>query len=79
MQQIIISLTSYPARINNLIHTIESLFRQKRQADEIVLWLSILEFPNKYNDLPKDLLCLIGKNGFHIEWVTENILLCIAK
>lgn len=73
MQQIIISLTSYPARINNLIHTIESLFRQKRQADEIVLWLSILEFPNKYNDLPKDLLCLIGKNGFHIEWVTENI------
>lgn len=73
MQQIIISLTSYPARINNLIQTIESLFRQKRQADEIVLWLSILEFPNKYNDLPKDLLCLIGKNGFHIEWVTENI------
>ncbi len=73
MQKLVLSLTSYPARIHTVNQVIESLFKQKEQPDEIILWLSILEFPNRYNDIPEILKCLIGKNGFHIEWVNENI------
>lgn len=71
--KVIISLTSYPARINIVDQVIESLFKQKEQADEIILWLSKLEFPEKYENLPEKLIRLIGKNGFRIEWVNENI------
>ncbi len=71
--KIVISLTSYPARINIVDQVIESLIRQKEQADEIVLWLSKLEFPEKNENLPKKLINLIGKYGFRIEWVDENI------
>ena len=50
MQRIIISLTSYPARIHIVYKVIESLIKQKEKADEIILWLSILEFPNQIDD-----------------------------
>ena len=73
MQRIIISLTSYPARIHIVYKVIESLIKQKEKADEIILWLSILEFPNRIDDLPENLRRMIGENGFHIEWVKENI------
>lgn len=73
MPKIVISLTSYPDRINIVHQVIDSLFRQKEQADEIILWLSVMEFPNKYDDLPESLNCLIGKKGFRVEWVNENI------
>lgn len=73
MNKIIISLTSYPARIHIVARVIKSLFEQTEQADEIVLWLSIIEFPNKNKDLPDRLNELVGKNGFRIEWVNENI------
>lgn len=73
MEKVVISLTSYPARIHLVHKVIESLFKQKKKAHEIILWLSVLEFPNKINDLPAKLICMIGKNGFHIEWVKENL------
>lgn len=73
MFRTVISLTSYPIRINKVHYVIESLFKQKEKADEIVLWLSVLEFPNKEKDLPKELICLIGSNGFRIAWVRGNI------
>lgn len=73
MKNVVISFTSYPARINMVNRVIESLFRQREQVDEIILWLSIEEFPEKYNNLPENLTNLIGKNGFHIEWVKENL------
>ena len=66
MKNVVISFTSYPARINMVNRVIESLFRQREQVDEIILWLSIEEFPEKYNNLPENLTNLIGKNGFHI-------------
>ena len=73
MHKIIISLTSYPARIHLVYKVIKSLMNQQEKADEIILWLSILEFPNQTDDLPENLRCMIGENGFHIEWVKENI------
>lgn len=73
MSKIVISLTSYPDRIDTTHLVLESLFRQKKKADEIVLWLSTLEFPNLFEDLPKELRYVFGKNGFRIEWVEGNI------
>lgn len=73
MPKLVISLTSYPARINTVYQVIESLFKQRIKADKIVLWLSILEFPGQYKDLPDNLKQLVGKQGFYIEWVQENI------
>ena len=58
MGKVIISLTSYPARIDTVHLTIRSILRQTVQADKILLWLSIEEFPNKYADLPQNLLLI---------------------
>lgn len=71
--KIILSLTSYPKRINIISKVIKSLFQQKVKADKIILWLSLDEFPEKENNLPEVLLSLCGKNGFQIRWVTGNL------
>lgn len=73
MEKIVISLTSYPARIPTIHKVIESLFDQEEKADEIVLWLSRQEFPGENEVLPDALRQLIGKNGFRIEWVNGNL------
>lgn len=73
MEKLLISLTSYPDRIKIVSKVVQSLFAQIQKADEIVLWLSVEEFPGKYEDLPDNLKCLLGKNGFRIEWVKDNL------
>lgn len=71
--RLIVSLTSYPPRIGCVHKVIESLFNQTVKADEIILYLSLEEFPNEEEDLPDVLRKLIGKKGFRIEWVKENL------
>lgn len=66
--QIIVSLTSYPARINNLQPTLDSLFAQTRQPDKIILWLADTEFSNKEADLPPYLTDLAHQGKIIIEW-----------
>ncbi len=65
--EIIISLTSYPARINTVTYTIESLLNQSVKANRIILWLAPEQFPNKEQDLPSDLLALKNQ-GLTIDW-----------
>jgi len=55
-QKIIVSLTSFPARINVVWIAIETLLRQSMKPDEIFLWLAEEQFPGKENDLPEELL-----------------------
>ena len=64
---IIVSLTSYPARINTVNQTIESLLNQSMPADKVILWLAPEQFPNKEADLPQELLDLKEK-GLLIDW-----------
>ena len=45
--EIIVSLTSYPKRINKIKQTLDSIFNQTIQPDKILLWLSNSEFENK--------------------------------
>ena len=64
---IIISLTSYPARIGTVNQTVESLLNQTMKADKVILWLAPEQFPNKEADLPQQLLDLRNK-GLTIDW-----------
>lgn len=70
MTDIILSLTSHPKRINIVHLTIESLLKQTLKIDKIILYLGETEFPNKENDLPKELL-LLCKNNFEIKWCKD--------
>jgi hypothetical protein len=54
--KLIVSLTSYPARISELHFTLYSLFNQSLKPDEIVLWLGEKQFPNREQNLPKNVL-----------------------
>lgn len=68
--RLIVSLTSFPARINFAKIAVNTLLRQSLKPDKLILWLAESEFPNKEYDLPKDLLKL--KNfGLEIKWCTN--------
>lgn len=67
-RRLIVSLTTYPARIDGLAPVLESLYNQDRQADEIILWLAEEEFPGKEQDLPKYLTELVDQNRLVIRW-----------
>lgn len=69
-QQVILSLTSFPGRINRVWIVIESLLRQQIKADRIVLWLSKDQFEGI--DLPKSLIKL-QKKGLEIRFVEGDI------
>ncbi|SOB74542.1 hypothetical protein SAMN04488490_0021 [Marinobacter sp. LV10R510-11A] len=66
---LIVSLTSYPARIDHVWITIESLFAQSYQPWKIVLVLSKAEFPDQ--KLPNSLVDQIGR-GLEILWTESN-------
>lgn len=69
-EQLIISITSFPARIDTLWMCIESLFRQSYPADKILLWLSKNQFAGV--ELPESLMSLC-KRGLEIRWVDEDL------
>lgn len=73
MHKIVVALTSYPKRIDSVHKVIKSIWTQKKCADEIILYLSAEEFPHKEAELTNELLNMIGKNGFRIEWVDGNL------
>lgn len=68
--EVIVSLTSFPDRITTVIKTIKTLLNQTMKPDRVILWLAPEQFPNKENDLPKELLDL--KNyGLTIDWYKD--------
>jgi len=68
--KVIISLTSFPARIEHVYKTIISLLDQTFKPDMLILWLAEEQFPNKENDLPESLKQLC-KYGLSIEWCND--------
>lgn len=65
-QEIIISLTSFPERIDSCHLSILSLLNQDLKPDRIILWLAEEQFSDE-NILPKQLLDL-KKYGLEIKW-----------
>ena len=71
-KSIIVSLTSYPARIQSVHETIITLLNQTVKPDKIILWLSEDEFVDKEENLPSELLAL-REYGLIINWCNKNI------
>lgn len=69
---IYVSLTSYPARINEAYFTICSILAQKEPVNKIILTLTQEEFPDGESQLPRNILAL-KKQGLEILWAEKNL------
>lgn len=69
-QKLLVSLTSFPGRIDSLWIVIESLLRQTYKPDRLILWLSKLQFESI--ELPEKLLSLQAK-GLEIRFVDDDL------
>lgn len=70
---LIVSLTSYPARIKNVWLVIKTLLNQKDIDDfAIILWLSREQFPDGMDSLPYNLKRLCS-NGLIIRFVDDDL------
>jgi Glycosyl transferase family 2 len=70
-KKVIVSMTSFPGRINTVWITLESLLRQSYKPDKIILWLSEEQFDG-YKSLPKSLLRL-QKKGITIRFCEDDL------
>ena len=68
--EVIVSLTSFPPRINAVVETIKSLLMQNFKPDHVVLWLAYSQFPDGETSLPNQLIDL-KKYGLDIEWCED--------
>lgn len=69
-QKLIVSLTSFPPRMNDIHYTLYSLLHQSIKPDEVILWLAEEQFPNREKDIPQKVLDL-EKNGLTIKWCED--------
>ena len=72
-KQIIVSVTSSPVRINSAALALETMYKQTRTPDKVVLWLVDSQFPDHYENLPKELLRLVSEKGLEIQWCDEDL------
>lgn len=70
--RIIVSLTSFPRRIGYVGEVIEQMLVQTVKPDEIILWLSKEQFPEREKELPESLL-KYQAYGVKIEWCDGDI------
>jgi len=69
---IVVTLTSWTKRINNVKKVIDSILRNTVCPDRLYLNLSIEEFPEKEKSLPKDLVDIFDGDRCVINWVEGN-------
>lgn len=68
--QLIVSLTSFPARIRYVHKTIQCLLNQKLKPNRVILWLAAEQFPGGEGSLPRSLRRLIPY-GLEIGWTED--------
>jgi glycosyltransferase involved in cell wall biosynthesis len=68
--RLVVSLTSFPARINTTHLAISTLLTQNFKPDVVILWLAQSQFPDKEDGLPEKLLDL-QKYGLTIGWCED--------
>ncbi len=69
---LIVSLTSFPARIDKVHVALESILAQTLRPDRIILWLARDQFPSLERGLPESLLNLIPQ-GVEIGWADRDL------
>lgn len=67
---VIISLTSYPARIDTIHLTVMTLLNQTVKPKSVILWLANEQFPKGEDELPEKLLVL-KQNGLEIRFCED--------
>ena len=70
IEGLIVSLTSFPERIEEIKYAIYSLLDQTFLPEKIILWLAESQFPNEEQDLPKELL-IFRNFGLVINWCED--------
>lgn len=70
--KLIVSMTSYPARIGTVHLAIRSLLAQRMLPDKIILWLCKADFPRGMADLPQSLKDVLWHDVV-IRWVDEDL------
>lgn len=68
--QLIVSLTSFPGRIDKADRAINTIFNQSLKPDRVILWLAQDQFPNREKDLSEKLLRLMDL-GLEIRWCED--------
>lgn len=68
---LIVTLTSYPGRINIVHKTILSILKGTKVPDKIILWLASDEFDRK--EIPEKLSKLADSRRFEILWVDKSL------
>lgn len=72
-KRIIVSMTSWEKRIENVKTVISTILKQTVEPDLVELNLSLAEFPNKNEDLPLELQQFILNNKkIEINWCEGN-------
>lgn len=69
-ESIIVSLTSFPERMDDIHFCLYSLLKQNFKPDKVILWLAREQFPNDEDDIPDEVLKL-KENGLTIEWCKD--------
>lgn len=69
-EEIVVSITSFPARIEYVYLSLSQLFNQTLPPDKVELWLAESQFPT--HELPSNLLPLI-KLGLEVKFCPEDI------
>lgn len=69
---LVVSLTTFPARIGQLHLVLKSILLQTYKPERIIVWLTEEEFPDRWNSLPLELISL-QKNGVELRFVSTNL------
>lgn len=72
-ENLIVSLTSFPNRIENVWQVIESMLHQDLMPEKIILWLSKEQFRGEYEDLPRSIKKRLSTQ-FEVRFVDENLM-----
>lgn len=70
--KLIVSMTSFPARMRTIVPCVDSLLAQTKKPDKLILWLSTEQFPDREDSLPEELRSRVG-DRFGIEWVDDDL------
>lgn len=69
--KVIVSFTTYPARVKCAAMVVDSITKQSYKPDKIILWLAEEQFANKFEDLPNELQKLAKDNIVEIGWCDD--------
>lgn len=69
---VVMSTTTFPARINTVYLSIETIMRQEIKPNKIILYLTKDEFPKQREELPESLIKLESR-GLEIRFTDENL------